>query len=432
MARQKKDDTGELLVSIEQFTRTRDQVRMASDTPITTSSPPSSSAESLATKRRKQAKRIVAHKALSEQVIISLTNLQAGLTHVQNGLAQLLRVYIQHTSSILSGGADTLESLQLPPHLAAHANAAVEAAQNAGDAVAAAISAPGAPETGKKKRKRAEKKERDPNAPKKPLTAAFLFAREARPIVKKDLEEALGPDQKLEPNAVKLEIDKRWNEMREEDKEKWKASYRESFQRWREEYDAYMASKGEPVSADVDMHDDEEPTDEAEVGALDSDASSDAEDNGESGGAKAASPPAASSKTPRPSKRQKTAPPQINGATVPVPIAPAVAAAAPTPIPVPGSAKPAQTHVPPPSFGVDAPLVTPLKEKKDKKKKDKSGATPAAEDANGEETKKKSKSGRTTRGAEAENETAEKDKEKEKEPKKKRDRSKRKSEGVTA
>jgi hypothetical protein len=30
MARQKKDDTGELLVSIEQFTRTRDSVRNSS------------------------------------------------------------------------------------------------------------------------------------------------------------------------------------------------------------------------------------------------------------------------------------------------------------------------------------------------------------------------------------------------------------------
>lgn len=147
---------------------------------------------------------------------MSLTNLQTGLTHVQNGLSELLRAYIQHTASILTGGADVVENLQLPPHIAAHANATIEAAQAAGTNLAAALAAP---EAGKKKRKRAEKKEKDPNAPKRPLTAAFLFAKQARPIVRKDLEDALEPGQKLEANAVNLEVNKRWNEMPEEDKE---------------------------------------------------------------------------------------------------------------------------------------------------------------------------------------------------------------------
>ena len=149
------------------------------------------------------------------QVIVSLTNLQAGLTHVQNGLTELLQAYIQHTASILAGGADNIEALRLPPQIAADANAVVEAAQTASNAVATAITGPG---DNKKKRKR-EKKERDPNAPKRPLTAAFLYAQSARPIVKSDLEGALGPDQVLEPNAVNLEVNKRWNEMSEEDKE---------------------------------------------------------------------------------------------------------------------------------------------------------------------------------------------------------------------
>jgi hypothetical protein len=37
--------------------------------------------------------------------------------------------------------------------------------------------------------------------------------------VRKDLEDALGPDQKLEPNAVNNEINKRWHELPEEEKE---------------------------------------------------------------------------------------------------------------------------------------------------------------------------------------------------------------------
>jgi hypothetical protein len=148
---------------------------------------------------------------------MALTNLQQGLSHVQNGLTDLLRAYMAHTTSIIDGGAATLENLQLPPHIAASANATIDAAQTAIAQATQPQAAP-APEAGKKKRKR-EKKERDPNAPKRPLTAAFLFGQSARPIVRKDLEEALGPGEKLEPNAVNIETTKRWNEMSEETKE---------------------------------------------------------------------------------------------------------------------------------------------------------------------------------------------------------------------
>jgi hypothetical protein len=154
----------------------------------------------------------------TKQVIVALTNLQSSLTHAQGGVTDLLRAYTQHTASILAGGGDVVENLQLPPHIAAHATAAVEAAQTAGTAVTAAIAAP----EGKKKRKRAEGKKdkvKDPNAPKRPLTAAFLFHQHARPIVKKDLEAALEPGQKLEANAVNMEVNKRWNELPPEDKE---------------------------------------------------------------------------------------------------------------------------------------------------------------------------------------------------------------------
>ena len=161
-----------------------------------------------------------------QQVIVSLTNLQAGLTHVQNGLNDLLRAYMEHTTSVIAGEDGALDRLQLPPNITATANAAIEAASSTANGIAQAISggdkSEAAAETGKPvkgtKRKR-EKKEKDPNAPKKPLTAAFLYAQTARPIVRGDLEAALGPDQKLEPNAVNLEVNKRWNEMPEEDKE---------------------------------------------------------------------------------------------------------------------------------------------------------------------------------------------------------------------
>ena len=161
-----------------------------------------------------------------QQVIVSLSNLQAGLAHVQSGLNELLRAYLEHTNSVIAGEDGVLDKLSLGKEIAATANTAIEAASSTANGIAQAITAAdkteAAADTGKPgkgtKRKR-EKKEKDPNAPKKPLTAAFLYAQTARPIVRGDLEAALGPDQKLEPNAVNLEVNKRWNEMPEEDKE---------------------------------------------------------------------------------------------------------------------------------------------------------------------------------------------------------------------
>ena len=160
-----------------------------------------------------------------EQVIVSLSNLQAGLAHVQSGLNELLRAYLEHTNSVIAGEDGVLDKLSLGKEIAATANTAIEAASSTANGIVQALTAgdkadaadAGKPVKGTKRKR--EKKEKDPNAPKKPLTAAFLYAQTARPIVRGDLEAALGPDQKLEPNAVNLEVNKRWNEMPAEDKE---------------------------------------------------------------------------------------------------------------------------------------------------------------------------------------------------------------------
>jgi hypothetical protein len=160
-----------------------------------------------------------------EQVIVSLSNLQAGLAHVQSGLNELLRAYLEHTNSVIAGEDGVLDKLSLGKEIAATANTAIEAASSTANGIAQALTAgdktdaadAGKPVKGTKRKR--EKKEKDPNAPKKPLTAAFLYAQTARPIVRGDLEAGLGPDQKLEPNAVNLEVNKRWNEMPAEDKE---------------------------------------------------------------------------------------------------------------------------------------------------------------------------------------------------------------------
>jgi hypothetical protein len=152
-----------------------------------------------------------------DQVIASLHNLQAGLIHVQHGITDLLTNYRKHCASVLGG-----EEGEIPPFndVAAVAASVMEAGRNAVDETKQLVApVDKSVEASKGKKRKREKKEKDPNAPKKPLTAAFLYHQHARPIVKADLEAALPPGGQIEKNAVQLEVNKRWNELPEEEKE---------------------------------------------------------------------------------------------------------------------------------------------------------------------------------------------------------------------
>ena len=152
-----------------------------------------------------------------DQVIASLHNLQAGLIHVQHGITDLLTNYRKHCASVLGG-----EEGEIPPFndVATVAASVMEAGRNAIDETKQLVApVDKAAEATKGKKRKREKKEKDPNAPKKPLTAAFLYHQHARPIVKADLEAALPPGGQIEKNAVQIEVNKRWNELPEEEKE---------------------------------------------------------------------------------------------------------------------------------------------------------------------------------------------------------------------
>ncbi|KAL1795157.1 hypothetical protein ACET3X_006973 [Alternaria dauci] len=368
-----------------------------------------------------------------DSVIFNLHELQNGLVNVQHGITSLLESYKQHCHSVLGyeEGATTPYGNDVATlGAAASAASVVEAGQKAVEDITQGLADKAGDASKSKKRKR-EKKEKDPNAPKKPLTAAFLYHQHARPIVKADLEAALPPGGQIEKNAVQIEVNKRWNELSEDEKEQWKASYRQSMEEYKTALAAYVANKGikdaELIEED-DASDEAEPEIEAEVGAADSDVSS--EDEDEAPAVKAPSPPA---KTPR--KRQKTTP-AVNGNSIPVSIAPATSAS--TPVPLPTSRTAPQASAP----ASNAVAETPAK--KDKKKKEKAAPQPIApapatspDELSPEETgiKKKSKSGRSTRNNEVEGDKENAALEKEKADKaekpgkeKKRERTKRKSE----
>ena len=66
---------------------------------------------------------------------------------------------------------------------------------------------------GKKKRTR---KERDPNAPKRPLTAYFLYAQRAREYIRKDLSV---DNAEVRPGDISTESTRRWHAMKREEQE---------------------------------------------------------------------------------------------------------------------------------------------------------------------------------------------------------------------
>lgn len=62
-------------------------------------------------------------------------------------------------------------------------------------------------------KKQKQRRKKDPNAPKAPPTAYFLYAKNARPLIKQDL----GPDAK--GDAVTFEASRRWNDLPDSEKE---------------------------------------------------------------------------------------------------------------------------------------------------------------------------------------------------------------------
>lgn len=125
-----------------------------------------------------------------------------GLTTLTSGIHVLITAYINHSNQLLSGqgveGFDTADINKLfstggiPP---------------LGTTGAAAALAPL-----KKEKKKRVKKEKDPDAPKRPLTAFFLFSTNARDLVKRENPEST-------PVEVNNEILRRWNQMDEPEKQ---------------------------------------------------------------------------------------------------------------------------------------------------------------------------------------------------------------------
>jgi len=127
---------------------------------------------------------------------------------IQEGLTLMVSNYIKHTNTVLGNDTSSLESVLRDLG---------EAAKNAADA-GRSIS-PVKSEVDKKERK---KRVHDLNAPKRPLTAFFLYMQTARPIITSDL----GPG--AAKGAVSDEGTRRWSAMGPADRELWSNAYKDN------------------------------------------------------------------------------------------------------------------------------------------------------------------------------------------------------------
>ncbi|KAL1618057.1 high mobility group protein [Neofusicoccum ribis] len=407
MGRPRKEDkqkeTAELMISVEDFARTRDSRTHLSSMPASAFLPSAQARQAragLSDMSRQLQELIAAIPLVLAQLRLYpdpqfFLQVVTGLTTLQTAVSDLLRSYLKHTNSVLGSTPYRLDTFGIsnplnnneilagalrdsPPAVAGPSTTAAPQPALA-PAPAAAAPAPAEEEPVKKGRKpKKEKKERDPNEPKRPLTIYFLFAAHARPIVKSDL----GPD--ATPGTVEEEIKKRWRELPEEDKDAWKEIYAQNREEYKVKIDAYKkernAAVGNAKSSAVDENGDVDMAEDAAT-AAGADADETSETTSEESEKEPTPPPKAptppvESKTPK-TKRRKTA--KENGAVA------ASSAAAPahaaSPIPLPSHPKPVES----------TPLAKSKPERKSKKDE-------PPKEASEEPAKKKR--GRKSKGAE--------------------------------
>ncbi|KAK2786900.1 hypothetical protein FQN52_007644 [Onygenales sp. PD_12] len=232
---QAKDSTAIVTVNIDDFTRTRDSVTLASRGTASTMPAGLYGARPLVgsiqylTALLANARDDLA----ADDGEFGLTYLQVivSLATLQSAVSDLSRAYINHANTVLNRGPSTLDlggitSSLLENHILSGGRGLSPSAR---------------PETaaGKKKRKRAP---HDPNAPKRALTPYFLYMQHNRAAIAQELGE------NARPKEVADEGTRRWAEMPDDEKQVWKQLYADNLAVYQEKMRAYKA--GLPVPED--------------------------------------------------------------------------------------------------------------------------------------------------------------------------------------
>ncbi|EGD98624.1 hypothetical protein TESG_06104 [Trichophyton tonsurans CBS 112818] len=172
-----------------------------------------------------------------------------GLAALQSAVSDLSRAYINHANTVLNRGPSSidigglnslLENGIFPSSVAAGGGAGAGAgadADGSGGGLSAAegggrAASPGGRSVAGTKRKRVH----DPNAPKRALTAYFLYMKHERANIAAEL------GANARPKEVADEGTRRWGRMPPQEKQKWKDLYAQNLAVYNEEMSAYKAS----------------------------------------------------------------------------------------------------------------------------------------------------------------------------------------------
>ena len=230
-----------------------------------------------------------------------------------------VKAYLDHTNMVIAGNRVLDVSYLMQPFQQA-AITAQQILTGTAQLQNGAEAPNGEEVTGKGKRKKRAYKQRDPNAPKRPQTAYFLYLHEQRPLLATELAaKAGGVPQR--PGDLSKEATLRWNQLRDEEKQVYRDQYQVALTSYNRAAKKYKEETGQlppddNPEGDESMLDGIEDAAAAGADADGDDAESSSEDDDE---VEDAQPPP---KLPTPEPVKKSKKNKASAAAVAVPIAP--------------------------------------------------------------------------------------------------------------
>nr|POF05254.1 hmg box-containing protein c28f2.11 [Quercus suber] len=169
--------------------------------------------------------------------------LVSAYTKLSSSIDRAVKAYIEHTDAVIVGEIPLDASYLSQPFLelsSATQQLLVNDPQPALDG-----------EDSKIKKKRSQKL-RDPDAPKRPQTAYFLYMRDQRPLIAKELAEKNDGTKHAPGDVAKLGTE-RWNSLDQKSQQKYKDEYHLERIQYKEELRKYQERGGQLTPAEVKL-----------------------------------------------------------------------------------------------------------------------------------------------------------------------------------
>nr|POE98610.1 transcriptional regulator hmo1 [Quercus suber] len=163
--------------------------------------------------------------------------LVSAYTKLSSSIDKAVKAYIEHTDAVITGETPLdVSYLNQPFHELSSATQQLLLTNSTKPAVDGADDV-------KSKKKRGLKQLRDPNAPKRPQTAYFLYMRDQRPLIAKELAEKKDGTKHAPGDVAKLGTE-RWNSLDPKAQQKYKDEYHLERLQYKEELRKYQERGG--------------------------------------------------------------------------------------------------------------------------------------------------------------------------------------------